>query len=279
MELPEIATFAAALLAVLALIMAIAWVLRRFFGGTERAGSAVPRRRDRRLGVVEAAQVGPRHRLLLVRRDDREHLLLIGGTTELVVETDISHPGAEADVRIRPVEPRLAGEPADDRVYRPSDEFEPRPSRSRRALSETEFGSGLAAYPEPDDGPPLARERYTPGEAERDYERDEYVAGRERNPNDDNYDDGEEPRPRSEPPSFESRIRRFEAGSPLFERQDSAEDDYHVVDDEGDERDRDADDDERYTRTIYESDRRSEREPDEGAQSRILSRFLKKDGP
>ena len=278
MELPEIATFAAALLAVLALIMAIAWVLRRFFGGTERAGSVVQRRRDRRLGVVEAAQVGPRHRLLLVRRDDREHLLLIGGTTELVIETDILHPGAEADVRIRPVEPTLAGEPADERVYRPSEEFEPRSPRSRRTLSETEFGSGLAAYPEPDDEPALERGRY-PGESERDYERDEYVAGRERIANVDNYDDGEEPppRPRSEPPSFESRVRRFEAGSPLFERQDSAEDNHHVIDDESDERDRDADDDERYTRTIYESDRRSE--PDEGAQSRILSRFLKKDGP
>jgi flagellar protein FliO/FliZ len=76
--------FILALLLVLGLIALLAWALRRFgLGGTLRPGS------QRRVQIVEATPVGPRHRLLLVRRDRVEHLLLLGPQGDIVVESGI----------------------------------------------------------------------------------------------------------------------------------------------------------------------------------------------
>lgn len=46
----------------------------------------------RRLGVVESQNVDGKRRLVLVRLDDTEHLLLLGPNTELVVERGITPP-------------------------------------------------------------------------------------------------------------------------------------------------------------------------------------------
>jgi len=43
----------------------------------------------RRLAVIETAAVDANRQLVLVRRDDVEHLILIGGPTDLVVEQNI----------------------------------------------------------------------------------------------------------------------------------------------------------------------------------------------
>jgi flagellar protein FliO/FliZ len=48
--------------------------------------------KSRRIGLVEAAHVDGRRRLLLVRRDNVEHLILTGGPIDLVVETGITAP-------------------------------------------------------------------------------------------------------------------------------------------------------------------------------------------
>ena len=77
--------FAWALVAVLALIVAIAWVARRMLMG-RRAGAQGNRRR---LAVIEAAAIDGKSRLVLVRRDDTEHLLLVGQTGAVVVESAI----------------------------------------------------------------------------------------------------------------------------------------------------------------------------------------------
>src|SRR5208282_4819624 len=45
--------------------------------------------RVRRLALIERAHVDGGRKLLLVRRDDVEHLILIGGPIDLVVETGI----------------------------------------------------------------------------------------------------------------------------------------------------------------------------------------------
>jgi flagellar protein FliO/FliZ len=44
---------------------------------------------DRRLSVVEITPIDARRRLVLVRRDDREHLLLLGIGQDLVIEAGI----------------------------------------------------------------------------------------------------------------------------------------------------------------------------------------------
>src|ERR1700728_3921647 len=80
-------TFILAFVAVLGLMAALAWGLRRFAGN--RLGANTNRGRMPRLAVIDAAAVDGRRRLVLVRRDNIEHLLMIGGPTDIVVEPNI----------------------------------------------------------------------------------------------------------------------------------------------------------------------------------------------
>jgi hypothetical protein len=80
-------TFIVAFIVVLALIGVAAWLVRRFAGN--RIGANTQRGRMPRLAVIDAAAVDGRRRLVLVRRDNVEHLLMIGGPTDIVVEPNI----------------------------------------------------------------------------------------------------------------------------------------------------------------------------------------------
>jgi flagellar protein FliO/FliZ len=86
MELSTYFRFVVALIFVLALIGLIAWAVRRF--GLLR-GTIRPPGGSRRLNIVEVAPLDAKRRLVLVRRDGTEHLLLLGSASELVVETGI----------------------------------------------------------------------------------------------------------------------------------------------------------------------------------------------
>ena len=86
-DMPLAVRFILAFLIVLGLIGATAWAVRRF--GAGRLGGAGTRGRQPRLAVVDYASVDSRRRLILVRRDNIEHLVLIGGPTDVVVEANI----------------------------------------------------------------------------------------------------------------------------------------------------------------------------------------------
>ncbi len=45
---------------------------------------------EKRLDVVDQANVDGRRRLILIRRDDVEHLIMTGGPVDVVIETNIS---------------------------------------------------------------------------------------------------------------------------------------------------------------------------------------------
>lgn len=76
----------AALLFVIALLALLIWAFKAFFG---KSSSETRKAREKRLGVVETAPVDAKRRLYLIRRDDVEHLLIVGGPVDLVVETGI----------------------------------------------------------------------------------------------------------------------------------------------------------------------------------------------
>src|SRR5947208_16939447 len=80
-------TFLFAFIAVLALIGVFAWLVRRY--AHNRIGASTQRGRMPRLAVIDAAAVDGRRRLVLVRRDNVEHLLMIGGPSDIVVEPNI----------------------------------------------------------------------------------------------------------------------------------------------------------------------------------------------
>ncbi len=72
------------LLAILGGGFILRWVSDRF--GLARLGQG------RRLGIVEVTAVDPRRRLVLVRRDNTEHLILLGHQEATVVERGIPAP-------------------------------------------------------------------------------------------------------------------------------------------------------------------------------------------
>lgn len=74
-----------ALIVLLVLLVSIR-IVRGFSTGTFIAGG---RNRKTRLAVMDATAVDSHRRLVLVRRDDVEHLILIGGPTDVVVEQNI----------------------------------------------------------------------------------------------------------------------------------------------------------------------------------------------
>lgn len=87
MDLDVYLRFVVALVFVLALIGLVAWVGRRMgFLGRVTMGRAT----NGRIGVVDAVTVDAKHRLVLVRRDGIEHLVLLGPTSELLVESGIT---------------------------------------------------------------------------------------------------------------------------------------------------------------------------------------------
>ena len=53
------------------------------------------RERTRRLMVVDAAVIDTKRRVVLIRRDNVEHLVLIGGPTDVVIESRIAERGAQ----------------------------------------------------------------------------------------------------------------------------------------------------------------------------------------
>lgn len=85
MDVMEFARYIGALLLVLGLVGAAGLAARRF-----GLGSLVKPVATRRLAVIETLMIGPRQRLLIVRRDGVEHLVLSGPEGTSVIESGIS---------------------------------------------------------------------------------------------------------------------------------------------------------------------------------------------
>jgi flagellar protein FliO/FliZ len=98
------AKFLLAFIVVLAALGIGGYLLRRLTGGT--LSMTGPRGRQPRLAVIDAASVDGRRRLVLIRRDNVEHLLLIGGPTDIVVEPNIDKAAVAAAAAV-PASPAL----------------------------------------------------------------------------------------------------------------------------------------------------------------------------
>ncbi|ASY56743.1 flagellar biosynthetic protein FliO [Sinorhizobium sp. CCBAU 05631] len=67
-------------------LVAVLWIMRNRPSSPFVRGG---KNRQPRLAVLDAAAVDTRRRLVLVRRDDVEHLIMIGGPTDIVIESRI----------------------------------------------------------------------------------------------------------------------------------------------------------------------------------------------
>lgn len=82
--------------AIIFLLLALfALILRRITGGKMSVSQERGRARQPRLGIVDVYDLDRQRQLILLRRDNVEHLLLVGGPNDVVVETNIVRvPGA-----------------------------------------------------------------------------------------------------------------------------------------------------------------------------------------
>jgi flagellar protein FliO/FliZ len=86
-DLNNLVLAVAAILFVIALGSLVVWAFKTFFSRSSNSGFMRPR--DKRLGVVETASVDAKRKLFLLRRDDVEHLVMIGGPIDMLIETGI----------------------------------------------------------------------------------------------------------------------------------------------------------------------------------------------
>lgn len=159
-ETPLAVRFFIAFVVVFALIGAAAWLIRRF--GANRLGGAAARGRQPRLAVIEAGTVDGRRKLVIVRRDNVEHLIMIGGPTDILIEANIvrgqaasrdvaaARGAVAADARAAP-----AAEPSTSWPLAP----EPGTPRPRPAALEEQLTWSLPPEPQAPVPPPPAPRR------------------------------------------------------------------------------------------------------------------------
>lgn len=137
----------------LLLLILVLWVIRNRAPSPFVRGG---RNRQPRLQVLDAAAVDTRRRLVLVRRDDVEHLIMIGGPTDIVIESRILPEAAQQPESVfsqQPVEQRAITAARPDTLPLAS----PRPPVVARVepAAEPAFSTPVSPEPRPRPEPPV----------------------------------------------------------------------------------------------------------------------------
>ncbi len=110
LSLPQPYLYVFALFTILVLLVLFGWMLRRVVGNSNRLEGG-GRGRQPRLGLVDTFSIDRQRQLVIVRRDQVEHLLLIGGNSDLVVETNIVRSVPNTQRELSPAAKSASGYP------------------------------------------------------------------------------------------------------------------------------------------------------------------------
>jgi len=145
--------FFIAFVVVFALIGITAWLIRRFGSGALSGAGA--RGRAPRLAVIEAGAVDGRRKLVLIRRDNVEHLIMIGGPSDIVVEANIvrgqnarDNAPAASSRSSSAAEALPRAVPLDDVAWPLQPEPAPRPNRAATRPAPLEDSNTWSLQPE-----------------------------------------------------------------------------------------------------------------------------------
>ena len=127
---------------VIVAILLVLWLLKLLF----KASGNVARGRNRRLAVVDSLALDPKRQLLIVRRDNVEHLILTGGPQDVVVESGIAVEEAPANQPTRRPIPMVATR-------------KPAPAKAAAPAPASPAAPAPAVAPEPVAAPGTAIER------------------------------------------------------------------------------------------------------------------------
>ncbi|HCO54096.1 MAG TPA: hypothetical protein DIT93_03650, partial [Pelagibacterium sp.] len=90
-------TMIVALAIVIVLIVLAVWLIKL----VGDASASVGRGRNRRLMVIDSVAIDNKRQAIIIRRDETEHLIVIGGPNDLVVESGFEAPPVQQVQRPR----------------------------------------------------------------------------------------------------------------------------------------------------------------------------------
>ncbi len=114
MDITEVLRFVGALVFIVGLIGLCGFAARKyglFTGGYTMPGAV------KRLAIVETKPLDTKNRIVLIRRDGKEHLILLGAEQSLVIESGIDAPVEERKVEAAAAAPANDAD-ADDKPAR-----------------------------------------------------------------------------------------------------------------------------------------------------------------
>lgn len=88
MEMSDYLKFVMALLFVIALLLLLAYGAKKI-GLMARVTVNSAKTKGKRLDIIEILPVDARRKLMLIRRDDVEHLVMLGNERDMVIEQNI----------------------------------------------------------------------------------------------------------------------------------------------------------------------------------------------
>ena len=94
MDNPNYVRFVVALIFVLGLLYGCLWLVQRL--GPKLTTMRMRTSKTQRLKIIESLFIDPRRRLLLIERDDQQHLILLNQNQDIVIETNIPLPVSAA---------------------------------------------------------------------------------------------------------------------------------------------------------------------------------------
>ncbi|WP_457927520.1 hypothetical protein [Bosea thiooxidans] len=140
MELTTAQKVIVASVVILVLLALLGLFVRQIQGGRLRVrGQAGGRQRQPRLGIVDTYDLDRQRQLVLIRRDNVEHLIMVGGASDVVVETNILRSGARATA------PAYSEAAMADRPLPPFETLVPPSEPALRAGDEIRRGSSAPA--------------------------------------------------------------------------------------------------------------------------------------
>jgi len=88
MDIADYVKFASALILVLAMMGILGLILKKINGGDIGGKLGAPKR----LSVIEQRMIDGKNKMVLIKRDDVEHLVILSNTDTIVVESGITPP-------------------------------------------------------------------------------------------------------------------------------------------------------------------------------------------
>lgn len=114
---------------VLVLIVLGLWALKLLTNATGKIAAT-----RHRLVVVDKAQVDSKRQVVIIRRDDVEHVIMTGGPTDLVIESGVAVPAPAPTAPRRAPAPAAAARPAAAESATPPDQVVPPPAAAEHPV-------------------------------------------------------------------------------------------------------------------------------------------------